>query len=206
MQESSAVEVMGRVHGTLVHRRRVAVLAKYLSAMIEPGSSVLDIGCGDGKLDCLLVEKVEGMRIEGAEIQPRADCAITCRAFDGVHLPFADESFDGCMFVDVLHHAPDAAAILREARRVSKKFILIKDHLAESALAHFRLRVMDWVGNRAHGVALPYNYLSIKQWQQLYSAVGLTVDKTECEIPLYPVPFSLLFGKGLHFISLLTKS
>jgi SAM-dependent methyltransferase len=163
MQESSAVEVMGRVHGTLVHRRRVAVLAKYLSAMIEPGSSVLDIGCGDGKLDCLLVEKVEGMRIEGAEIQPRADCAITCRAFDGVHLPFADESFDGCMFVDVLHHAPDAAAILREARRVSKKFILIKDHLAESALAHFRLRVMDWVGNRAHGVALPYNYLSIKQ-------------------------------------------
>jgi SAM-dependent methyltransferase len=201
MQENSAIEILGRVHGRLVHRRRVEVLAQHLSAMIEPGSRLLDIGCGDGKLDCLLQERVDGLQVQGAEIQPRADCAIPCKAFDGLRLPFADRSFDGCMFVDVLHHAPDAEAILREASRVSRSFILIKDHLAENRFAHLRLQFMDWVGNRPHGVVLPYNYFSRMQWAKLFEEVGLSTDRTDKDIPLYPPPLSLLFGNGLHFIS-----
>jgi hypothetical protein len=65
---------------------------------------------------------------------------------------------------------------------------------------------MDWVGNRPHGVVLPYAYLSQKQWDQLYRDAGLAGIKSKAAIPLYPPPFSLVFGRNLHFISLLSVS
>lgn len=204
MREAAASQILGMAHNRLVFRRRIVVLAEHLGAMIPPGSRILDIGCGDGTLDRLLMERSGDIQIEGAEILPREGCAIPCRAFDGLKLPFPDKSFDGCMFVDVLHHAPDAAAILREARRVASKFILIKDHLAESRFAHLRLRFMDWVGNRPHGVSLPYNYFSERQWAGMFQDVCLERESTEKEIPLYPPPFSWVFGTGLHYISKLT--
>jgi hypothetical protein len=109
------------------------------------------------------------------------------------------------MFVDVLHHSCDPLAILRDAARVCRTFILIKDHLAENTLDHMTLRFMDWVGNRPHGVELPYNYLSGQEWQELYAGAGLKEARVDRSIPLYPFPFSRVFGRNLHFIALLKK-
>jgi len=55
---------------------------------------------------------------------------------------------------DVLHHTQDPAVLLREAVRVSRSFVLLKDHLDENILDDVTLRLMDWVGNRPHGVVL----------------------------------------------------
>jgi ubiquinone/menaquinone biosynthesis C-methylase UbiE len=181
-------------------------LAQKLAEMLPPGTHLLDVGCGDGRLAGLVREALPKLQVEGVEVLPREDCAIPCRAFDGSHLPFADDSFDACLFVDVLHHMTDPFPLLRDACRVSRKFLLIKDHLAESALDHWTLRLMDWVGNRSHGVALPYAYLSSGQWQDLYRRVGLSVERTESDVPLYPAPFSAIFGRKLHFISLLRQT
>ncbi|MGD0632158.1 MAG: methyltransferase domain-containing protein [Terracidiphilus sp.] len=205
MSDSKAIELVGKVHGQLVYGRRKAVLVQRLSAMLPAASTLLDVGCGDGTIGKLVGQSVPGMTVEGAEFIPRADCAIPCLGFDGEHLPYADGSFDGCMFVDVLHHSRDALAIVRDAARVSRRFIMIKDHLAESSLDHTTLRFMDWVGNRPHGVELPYNYFSNRQWQELYRGAGLREVKVERKIPLYPFPFSAVFGRNLHFIALLEK-
>ena len=205
MSDSPSIELIGKAHGQLVHKRRIAVLGQRLAAMLPAASTLLDVGCGDGTIAKIVGQSVPGFSVSGAEYAPRADCAIPCVAFDGVHLPFPDQSFDVCMFVDVLHHCEDPLAILRDAARVCRNFILIKDHLAESTLDHMTLRVMDWVGNRPHGVVLPYNYLSGQQWQKLYRDAGLIELKVERKIPIYPVPFSYLFGRKLHFIALLKK-
>ncbi|HEY1984417.1 MAG TPA: class I SAM-dependent methyltransferase [Terracidiphilus sp.] len=197
-------QVVGDVHGRLVHKRRVAVLAENLAVMIPQSSSLLDVGCGDGTISKLISEEVPGVQVTGAEYAHRPDCAIPCTTFDGAHLPFPDKSFDGCIFVDVLHHTLDPLSILKDACRVARKFVLIKDHLAENTFDHWTLRLMDWVGNRPHGVVLPYAYLSQTQWNQLYKQAGLSEIKSERSIPLYPVPFSWLFGRNLHFISLLS--
>jgi ubiquinone/menaquinone biosynthesis C-methylase UbiE len=205
MSDSPSIQLVGKAHGRLVHRRRIAVLAERLTAMLPPASTLLDVGCGDGTIARLISEAVPGLTISGAEYAPRPDCAIPCLGFDGLHLPFPDKSLDGCMFVDVLHHSQDPLAILRDAARVSRDFILIKDHVAESTLDHWTLRVMDWVGNRPHGVELPYAYLSQEQWRELHLKAGLTEVRATRTIPLYPVPFSLVFGRNLHVISLLKK-
>jgi SAM-dependent methyltransferase len=205
MSDSGTIELVGKAHGQFVHKRRVAVLGRCLAAMVPAATSLLDVGCGDGTIAKIVEQSAHGMTVSGAEFLPRVDCAIPCFGFDGVHLPYPDQSFDGCMFVDVLHHSRDALAILRDAARVSRSFILIKDHLAENSLDHQTLRFMDWVGNRPHGVELPYNYLSNEEWQKLYRAAGLAEVNVNREIPIYSVPFSWVFGRKLHFIALLRK-
>ena len=64
---------------------------------------------------------------------------------------------------------------------------------------------MDWVGNRPHGVVLTYNYQSRNEWADHFSKCGLKEVNWTTQVPLYPPPFSLLVGRGLHFVSLLKK-
>src|SRR5207244_2394518 len=109
------------------------------------------------------------------------------------------------MFVDVLHHTKNPAALLAEAARVTRGYVLLKDHFRTGFLANPTLRLMDWFGNVHHGVVLPYNYLAKSEWERLYHQTGLTPVKTVRKLHLYPLPFDLLFGRSLHFIALLKK-
>jgi SAM-dependent methyltransferase len=196
---------MGSWHRALVSPRRTRVLAEMLAAQIPPRASVLDIGCGDGTIGSLLAQRRPDIAIQGVEFLARPECKIECRAFDGVSLPFPDGSFDVCLFVDVLHHTKDPGVLLREAARVSRSWVLLKDHLDENIFDHLTLRFMDWVGNRPHGVVLTYNYQSRSRWEEYFLKCGLAETNWSTQVPLYPAPVSLLAGRGLHFVSLLRK-
>ncbi|HWY09600.1 MAG TPA: methyltransferase domain-containing protein [Candidatus Acidoferrales bacterium] len=197
---------IGRSHRALVFGRRARVLADGLAPLIpSEAHSVLDIGCGDGTIAGLLAERRPDLTIEGVEVIPRPACRINCHPFDGLQLPFPDQSFDVCMFVDVLHHTSDVTQLLCEAARVSRSSVVLKDHLSETSFDHATLLAMDWVGNRPHGVTLTYNYQSLSQWQQHFAACGRQAIQFSTELPLYPFPFSLLFGRKLHFVAQLTK-
>jgi SAM-dependent methyltransferase len=193
-------------HGAFVHGRRVRVLARVLAEQIPQGASVLDIGCGDGTIAALVAKSRPDISMHGVEVLPRADCQIPCSAFDGNTLPFDEQSFDVAMLVDVLHHTSDVSVLLREAGRVSRQRVLLKDHLSENAFDHATLRFMDWVGNRPHGVTLTYNYQRRAQWDGYFAAADLQPAHFETNIPLYPPPFSALVGRGLHFVAALCKT
>lgn len=62
--------------------------------MLAPGTRLLDIGCGDGRLAALLLDSVPGLKVEGVEVRPREGCAIPSRYLDGSHLPFPNQCFD----------------------------------------------------------------------------------------------------------------
>jgi SAM-dependent methyltransferase len=197
---------IARSHRALVFGRRARVLADALAPLIpSEARSVLDIGCGDGTIASLLAQRRPDRAIEGVEVIPRPTCRVPCRAFDGSQLPFPDQSFDVCLFVDVLHHTTDVTQLLREAARVSRRYVVLKDHLSESSFDHATLRAMDWVGNRPHGVTLTYNYQSRSQWEQRFAACELQTAELSTSLPLYPFPFSQLFGRNLHFVAQLTK-
>jgi SAM-dependent methyltransferase len=166
---------------------------------------VLDVGCGDGTIASLIAQVRPDISLRGVELMVRPGCKIECHSYDGVTLPYPNASFDVCLFVDVLHHTQDPAILLREAVRVTRSFVLLKDHLDESSLDDITLRFMDWVGNRPHGVALTYNYKSRKQWAEYFSQCGLKEESWSRNVPLYPWPFRLVAGRGLHFVSLLRK-
>lgn len=146
------------------------------------------------------------LRVEGIDVLVRPETKIPVRAFDGRTIPYDDHSFDVVSFVDVLHHANDAVQLLREAARVSRTWVVIKDHYAETWLDRTTLALMDWVGNAHHGVALPYNYWSRAEWKRAFDMAGLIEDSVRTRLPLYPFPLNFAFGRGLHFICRLQAS
>jgi len=197
---------IARSHHALVFGRRARVLANALTPLIPAEArSLLDIGCGDGTIANLIAERRPELAVEGVEVIPRPSCRVPCRAFDGAKLPFPDRSFDVCLFVDVLHHTTDVKQLLREAARVSRTCVVLKDHLSESAFDHATLRAMDWIGNRPHGVTLTYSYQSLGQWREHFSACSLRASQLSTALPIYPFPFSQLFGRKLHFVGQLAK-
>jgi len=144
------------------------------------GAAILDMGAGDGQLARRLLEVRPDLRITGVDLGARSDGAIPVVACDGARLPFADRTFDLVMLIDVLHHAKDPAPLLREALRATKGRVLIKDHHWVTRLDHWLLSASDYLGNRIHGVPLPYAFLRLGEWARLFQAcdaVAVTQDR-----------------------------
>jgi SAM-dependent methyltransferase len=159
------------------------------------------VGCGDGRLSRLLADRRPDLTLQGIEVLLRDQPAIPVVPYDGQRIPFGDASFDVVLLVDVLHHTPDPLAVLREARRVARRALVIKDHLCDGWLAWPTLRFMDQVGNRRFGVSLPYNYLRLEQWHAAFAALGLQIDQWSTDLKLYPWPARAVFERSLHFVA-----
>jgi SAM-dependent methyltransferase len=202
----SAKDVLNATHGKLVFSRRVRVLSDILATTIPKHAKVLDVGTGDGSIAASIMNQRADLAIEGVDVFERPATQIPVTVFDGRQLPFADSSFDCVLFVDVLHHTDDAGVLVREAARVAKNSVVIKDHLLEGMFAGPTLRFMDWVGNRGHDVVLPYNYLVRSKWDQIFTGARLQVDSWRGELGLYPDPASWVFDRQLHFVARLTKT
>lgn len=201
MSATVPTRLVGALHRHLVFGRRVRVLAEHLASLIPTGASVLDVGCGDGRIDACLMRLRADLVIDGLDVMARRDSLVPVGVFDGCRVPLEDGSRDVVMLVDVLHHAEDAAALLAESVRVARGVLVIKDHLAETRWAVARLRFMDWVGNRPHGVRLPFNFWPAARWAEAWSVLGLRVVEERRMLGLYPTPFRPLFENGLHFLA-----
>ena len=190
------------LHGGFVHPRRVDVLAGHACRLIPPGARVLDVGSGDGSLAAVIAGRRPDLRIEGIDVLERPNARIPVSLFDGRTIPAAAGAVDVVTFFDVLHHADDPAALLREGARVARSCIVLKDHVCGDSLARWTLRFMDHVGNARHGVALPHNYWSSSKWSAAIAEIGLEPAVWEVGgLGLYPWPASLVFGRSLHVLA-----
>jgi len=81
------------------------------------------------------------------------------------------------MFLDVLHHTDNIKELMSEAKRVTKKTILIKDHYYNTKFDHFLLRIADYIGNKGLGINLIYNYLKESEWRLLIKQLNLKIIK-----------------------------
>jgi SAM-dependent methyltransferase len=196
--------ILNRAHAGLIFNRRVQILAENLAHEIPIGAEILDVGTGDGSIAKAISLQRPDIKIKGIDVLIRPTTHIPVRPFDGQHIPLAKNSVDVVSFVDVLHHTNDARVLLREAARVSRHYILIKDHLREGLFAKATLQTMDWIGNYGHDVVLPYNYLSEQEWHEHFRDANISPERWVERLELYPFPFSLIFGRRLHFISRLT--
>ncbi len=146
---------------------RYAELTERLSPHLQDVPSVLDVGASCGRLARRLMDAT-GCHIVGVDVclQPRSH--IEVRYYDGRTFPFADGEFDCVIMVDMLHHSVDIEQMIREACRVSRRYVLIKDHYWDTSFDLVGLRVADYLGNAPYGVSLPYNYLRLEEWARLF--------------------------------------
>ena len=113
------------------HQRRTAQdSAAYLLPYLEPGLSLLDVGCGPGTITADLAAVVapgsvtavdqfaDVLNVARAEVQ-RSNLSNVSFATADVHrLEFPDNAFDVVHAHQVLQHVGDPVQALREMRRV----------------------------------------------------------------------------------------
>ncbi len=195
------MNIAERIHAAYGTMHRIQVLRRHLEPLLPERGSVLDVGCGDGALSQELGAQRPGLEIRGIDVRARPDAHIPVTLFDGKRIPHADDAFDCVLLIDVLHHCDPPEPLLAEAVRVTRRQILIKDHLLEGFLAGPTLRWMDRVGNARHGVPLPFVYWSEARWRRAWGELGLELDSFQVELGLYPPPLGIVFNRGLHFLA-----
>jgi SAM-dependent methyltransferase len=195
------MSIVDKIHQDYIYKRRIRVLCDHLAGLIPNAMHVLDVGSGDGFLAAALMHRRPDLVVEGIDVLRRDNTHIPVKIYGGSTFPFADSSFDAVMFVDVLHHADAPLAVMREAARVARQNIIIKDHLLNGFLAYPALRFMDAVGNKRHNVRLTYRYWPRKKWLSIFASQGLSIESWRENLGLYPWPAGIVFDRSLHFIS-----
>jgi len=141
--------------------------AKFWSCFFE-FSSVIEVGCGNGKLldalvamnkVCTGVDVVEG-------IYKRQGYSYFSRDISKDKLPFADKHFDLGISFDVFEHLADADFAIRELLRVSKAQIIAVPHsksFSEKARyeLHLIVKPADWWLKKLVSISGSSDWISI---------------------------------------------
>ena len=195
-------EFYGRTTAYPYYRLQVT---DYIGRLLpEPASGdtlkVIDVGSGDGYLGAVLQTFRPGTRVVGVETQVRelTRPGFEPVVFDGLHLPFPDRAFDVAILSNVLHHADDQAALFAETCRVTRQRVVIKDHLAASSLDHWKLAVLDILGNRRFGADTQGDYLDRAGWNALFAAVPRAKVQWHEGLSFRTGPLALAFGNELE--------
>jgi SAM-dependent methyltransferase len=134
-------------YGALVDRIERDLLLELL-APVAPGAALLEVGCGTGHFARALAEA--GFCVVGVDPEPamlavaRERVPVACA--DGLRLPFADGAFDAAVLVSVLEFVADPAALLREARRVARRRVVVLA-LASRSWLGLRRRISGRLGH-----------------------------------------------------------
>ncbi|MCS6810891.1 MAG: methionine biosynthesis protein MetW [Tepidimonas sp.] len=130
-----------------------------IAQLVPPGSSVLDLGCGDGAL-LEHLRRTRGCRGYGIELDDAQVLACLKRGLDVLQFNleeglsmFADDSFDVVLQIDTLPHLRNAETMLRETARVGRSAIV-----AFPNFAHWPNRLRVLAGRMPVTKRLPYQW------------------------------------------------
>jgi methionine biosynthesis protein MetW len=128
--------------------------------LIEPQSSVLDLGCGTGELLYRLI-KEKNVRGHGVEIDDRAIFACVAKGLNVLHgdidsglADYDDNSFDYLILNQSLQQVRHLEVVFKDALRVGKKVIV-----GFPNFAHYRARLrLAFAGKAPVTSSLPYQW------------------------------------------------
>jgi homoserine O-acetyltransferase len=177
------------------HRTRADY--ELIESLIEPNSTVLDVGCGDGELLANLVHD-RGVKGEGIELDQELVLDCVCRRLPIVQQDveqglayYGDKSFDYVILSQTVQTIEDPEKVLKELLRVGKKVIVSFPNFA-----YWRCRAqLLFRGAAPITRQLPFDWhdspnihcLSIKDFDEFCKKLGVKVEK---KIPLVKTSLS----------------
>jgi len=171
------------------HRARVDY--EQIESLIEPNSTVLDVGCGDGQLLVNLIRD-KNIKGEGIELDQELVLDCICRRLpiiqqnieEGISF-YANNSFDYVILSQTVQTVKNPEKVFTELLRVGKKVIVSFPNFA-----YWRCRVQLFFGGNAPVTKqLPFDWhdtpnvhcLSLKDFDRFCERIGVKVEK---KIPL----------------------
>ncbi|MDD2866724.1 MAG: methionine biosynthesis protein MetW [Candidatus Omnitrophota bacterium] len=133
---------------------------KIIYQIVEPGSRVLDLGCGEGDLIYFLA-KEKGARVQGIELSEEAIYRCVEKGLSVFHsdidsglIEYPDKSFDYVILNQSMQETKKVDFVLKEALRVGKKVIV---GFPNFAYVSARLRLF-FSGETPVTPSLPYRW------------------------------------------------
>ena len=164
---------------------------RLISAEIPPGSRVLDLGCGDGRLLAALRDGA-GCRVTGVERDESAFLAALKRRVPALRLDLdaglpdlPDGGFDVAVLSQTLQQVRRPHAVLNEMLRVAPRAVVVVPNFG-----HWRVRSQLLLGGRAPVTnALPHAWydtpnlhvMTLHDFRDLADSLGVRVVK---EVPI----------------------
>lgn len=145
---------------------------EWFKSYLNQDDRILEIGSGMGSVVAELRNRgyqVNAVDIQDTSIKPDLMPDI----YSGDHLPYADEAFDVCLLLTVLHHCPDPDKVLFEAARVGQLVIVVEDIYVtrwQKKLTHWLDSLLNW---EFHGH--PHSNRNDKQWRNSFKELDLQV-------------------------------
>jgi ubiquinone/menaquinone biosynthesis C-methylase UbiE len=171
-------EVINFLHRNILLRKLIYsindIRAKYIIRKIFPfirkNDRILDIGSGPCNICRILKER--GFNITPLDVQNMSFVDnIKPILYNGVKIPFDDYIFDVALLITVLHHTIDPDKIIIEAKRVSKKIIIIED-IYSNVLIKYLTYFFDSLTNfefKDH----PHSNRNDNQWKDTFEKLRL---------------------------------
>ena len=166
------------VNGKSDYKYRYGVFLSW----IDSGSKILDLGCGDGYLAEVMVNKkncdVTCLDISEVALKKAGERGLKtiCASVED-KLPFEDSFFDYVIATEVLEHVVSTEDVLLEMARVSKKHILV----SIPNIAFWRHRLSLLMGRfPKQWVLHPKEHLrfwSVFDFKKTIEGLGLNIDR-----------------------------
>lgn len=147
---------------------RATLIARQLAPYFSPQQSLLEIGAGKGLVARELQRKTQAP-LTLVDVVDYNQTDLPLQIYDGLHLPFPDESCDYSLLIFVLHHTPDPIPVLAEALRVARRGVVIAENHVEGWLRKPITRVIDSIPHWQHGVPICYCARTIDEWQAVFA-------------------------------------
>ena len=157
-------------------KARAEGMVKKLILFYKKNDIILDIGSGTCNVCEILLQK--GYKINPLDVQDLSFVNnLKPILYDGNRIPYDNNKFGIALILTVLHHTPNPEKILKEAKRVSKRIIIIEDVYSNwfhKYITYFfdSLLNLEFIGH-------PHTNKNDKQWKEAFKKLGLKLIKVK---------------------------
>lgn len=154
--------------------RRAEGFVSIFNPFVPDSAKVLDIGGGWGFYADPLrrSRRSEVTVLDVVEPGFRKTPVVT---YEGEKIPFPDRSFEVSLLITVLHHVPFPEKVLAEAKRVTRRFVIVVEDLYHSSWGRFWTALRDTFLTLEF-VGHPRNFRKKEEWRQTFRKLGFRVD------------------------------